>query len=464
MDQPQVSERLSGDSMPFLAERKGHNYRLLTWIIGVLWLVSCRVLMAQTAMDGQFVYAAQDDGTVHVYDINHSHTLTKTIRVFTNTADIRGVCASAATHRFYVMYNLNSQGYVACLELTNDQVLWNLVEHTPGVDRGAITPDGQTLYLPTWESDLNSPYALAVNALTGSNATQIPMPPQTHDFICSLDGTEVFMENKSSDNRIRTVWRANNQVTNITGAFGGTVQPFSINGNKNLVIADVVGIYGFQYADLTTGQVFGTALFTGTTWTDAGPTHPHGIGMTPDEREAWACDRGTSNHYVHVFDITSLPPTQKRLVTLSHDNPHWLTFSIDGRYCYVAGEKDTGEITDVVDTSSYSRVASLSPSEDLLEVDFSNGVVVRTGDQFGIGRVTNNPNSLARSLSFVTRSNGIVLTWPGWASNYTLWTATNLAGPVLWTAVTNSISLTNGQYSRTVTNKGPSGFYHLKPQ
>jgi 6-phosphogluconolactonase (cycloisomerase 2 family) len=434
--------------------------------MGVLWLglQSGGSLMAQTAMDGQFIYAAQDDGTVHVYDISRSHALTNVIRVFTNTADIRGACASAATHRFYVMYNVNSLGYVACLELTNNQVLWNLVEHTTGVDRGAITPDGKTLYLPTFEADLNSPYALVVDALTGSVITQIPMPPETHDFVCSLDGTEVFMENKSTDDRIRTVWTASNQVINTTGVFGGVVQPFAVNGNKNLVIADVVGIYGFQYGDLTTGQVFGTAQFTGTTWTDAGPTHPHGIGMTPDEREAWACDRGTSNHYVHVFDITTLPPAQKRLVTVSHDNPHWLTFSIDGRYCYVAGDKSSGEITDVIDTGSYSRVASLSASEDLLEVDFSNGVVVRTGDQFGVGRVTNNPNSLARSLSFVTRSNGMVLTWPGWASNYTLWAATNLAGPILWTAVTNNVSLTNGQYSRTVTNQGGNAFYRLKPQ
>jgi len=46
--------------------------------------------------------------------------------------------------------------------------------------------------------------------------------------------------------------------------------------------------------------------------------------------------------------ITSLPPVQKRLVTISNDNPHWLTFTIDGRYCYVAGDKGKNQATDVV--------------------------------------------------------------------------------------------------------------------
>ena len=428
-----------------------------------LALIMGSAVTGRAAMDGQFIYAAQDDGTIHVYDINNSHSPVKTNRVFTASGgDIRGVCASAATQRFYVMYNLYSpttNGYVACVDLTSDQVLWNKVERPMGVDRGVVTPDGNTLYIPSYEADPTGSNALVVDALTGDVTRQILIAPLTHDTICSLDGTKVFMSNKSTDQRIRTISTASNVVINTTSKFNNTVQPFAINGRKTFAIVDVVGTYGFQYADLTTGKILGTALFTGTTYPGPGLAPQHGIGMTPDEHEAWACDRGTSNHFVHVFDITALPFVQTHLITVSHDTPSWLTFSIDGRYCYVAGQKGYGEITDVIDTSTYARVGSLAPSEDLLEVDFSNGTVTQTGDQFGIGRLTNSAPE-PPGLSLGSSSNGLAMSWPAWASDYNVSFATNLASPVVWVAVTNnSVSFTNGRCSVAISNNSTGGFY-----
>jgi Malectin domain/Lactonase, 7-bladed beta-propeller len=334
---------------------------------------------------GSYIYAAQDDGTIHVYDISHSHTLVKTISFFSGACDTRGIAAAAPTHRLYVMYNVPDQGHVACFDLLSGQLQWDKVIHK-AVDRGDVTPDGKTLYIPSYEGLLNSPYEFVVDAMSGNVISTIQMPIQTHDTICSLDGTKVFMENKSHDDRIRTVSTANNQIIAITDKFAGVVQPFAVNGKNTLVIADVIGVYGFQYADLTTGHILGTADFVGTKWQDAGLTHPHGIGMTPNDKEAWVCDRGTGNHFVHVFDVSSLPPVQKQLVTVSNDNPHWLTFTIDGRYCYVAGEKGKNEPTDIIDTSSYKWFGSFSPSEDLIEIDISNAQVTAVGKQFGVGR------------------------------------------------------------------------------
>src|SRR5258708_4676998 len=322
---------------------------------------------------GQFIYAMHVDGTITVHDINSSHSLVKTIRVFSGTgADVRGAAAAMSTARFYAFYNLNSQGHVACVNLSNDSVLWDKVVHTPGVDRGDVTPDGKKLYVPTWEEG-NSPYELVVDGNTGNIISTIPMPIGTHDTLCSVDGTKVFMENKdTSDHRVRVISTATDQVIFTTEPFSGKVQPFTVTADNRFLIADVIGTYGFQYADLSTGKVLGTAPFVGTTWSDPGVTHPHGIGMTPDEREAWVCDRGTGNHFVHVFDISTLPPTQTHLITVTNDNSHWLTFTIDGRYCYVAGAKNAGRNTDIVSTATYARVGVIPPSEDLMEVDFAN--------------------------------------------------------------------------------------------
>src|SRR6266851_7407780 len=110
------------------------------------------------------IYAAQNDGTIHVYDLDNHHVEVKVIRLFSCCADVRGITAAVPTHRLYVMYNRDSQGHVASLDLMSGQVIWDRVLHSPGVDRGDVTPDGRTLYLPTWEDDPGSAYHLAIDA------------------------------------------------------------------------------------------------------------------------------------------------------------------------------------------------------------------------------------------------------------------------------------------------------------
>jgi hypothetical protein len=337
----------------------------------------------ETVMNGQFVYAAHNDGTITVHDINNSHSLVKTINVFSVIgANLRGAAAAVPTARLYLFYNVNQEGHVACVDLTNDSVIWDEIAHTPGVDRGDVTPDGTKLYVPTWEDDPNSLYELVLDGGTGGLLSTIAMPPRTHDTFCSLDGTKVFMENKDDfDHAVRVASTANDQVVFATNQFSGKVQPFAVTADNKFLVANVVGTYGFQYADLTTGEVLGSAFFVGSTYHGS---WPHGIGMTPDQREAWVCDRGTGNPFVHVFDITSLPPQQTHLVTLPYDNPSWLTFTIDGRYCYV--KAPPGIDTAIVGTSTYQIVGALPSTQILLEIDFNNGNITAVGSQYGVGR------------------------------------------------------------------------------
>jgi DNA-binding beta-propeller fold protein YncE len=334
------------------------------------------------SVSGQFIYAAQDDGTIRVYDIDHAHRLVKVIRVFACCADVRGVTAAAPTHRLYVMYNQGHQGHLAAIDLLTDQVLWDHVLHAPGVDRGNITPDGKTIYLPTWESDPNAPYELVVDALTGNAVGKVALPPRSHDTIVSLDGKHVFMETKSATAAMYVADTATNQIVETISGYccSGVLAPFAINGSDTLVVNDVNGYNGFQIASITTGRAIASVPF------GAGGTGGHGIAWTPDEREVWVNDGG--GPFVHVFEMTTMPPQQTQLVRVSNPSPHWVTFSIDGRYAYVAGRKGTSDPTDVIDTRTYQRIGTLSPSEDLLEVDFQQGAVSQVGDQFGIGRVT----------------------------------------------------------------------------
>ena len=304
---------------------------------------------ADTAPQGvasELIYAAQNDGTIHVYDIDHHHDEVKVIRLFSCCADVRGITAAVPTHRLYVMYNRDSQGHVASLDLMSDQVLWDRVLHTPGVDRGNVTPDGSTLYLPTWEDDPGSAYELVIDAESGTEKARITLPPRSHDTIVSLDGQRVFMETKSPTASMYVADTASNQVIQAVGGYccSGVLGPFAINGTGTKIVNQVNDYAGFQLADVALGRV-----------TDVIPVASgqggHGIAWTPDESEVWVDDGGMPA--VHVFDAQASPPRELRTVAVSNV-PHWLTFSIDGRFAYVAGRKGSQDATDVIDVPTRS--------------------------------------------------------------------------------------------------------------
>ena len=104
--------------------------------------------------------------------------------------------------------------------------------------------------------------------------------------------------------------------------------------------------------------------------------------MTADETELWVADN--TNHKVHVFDATVMPPMLATSIAL-RDEPGWIMFSLDGRTAYPS----TG---DVVDIETKKIVATLRDehgvnveSEKMVEIDFANGKPVRASDQFGKG-------------------------------------------------------------------------------
>jgi DNA-binding beta-propeller fold protein YncE len=279
------------------------------------------------------------------------------------------------------MYNKESQGHVAAIDLLTNSVVWDKVVHTPGVDRGNVTPNGSSLYVPTWENDPNAPYELVLDAATGSEKARIALPARSHDTIVSLDGKRVFMETKSPTGAMYIADTTSNTITETISGYccSKVLAPFSINGSGTTMVNDVNGFSGFQIADVTHGRIIETVANVGTAGGDG-----HGIAWTPNERQVWVDDG--ANAVVHVFDMTAPSPKQVSVIHTSNP-PHWLTFSIDGKFAYIAGRKGAGDPTDVIDPATLTRVGELGPSEDLLEVDFQQGSVVAVGNQFGVGRV-----------------------------------------------------------------------------
>ena len=330
---------------------------------------------AKTELGGQGVL---------VFDIDHGHRFVKRIDSAAGKEkpmNIKGICASAATHLLYE----TTPAKLYCLDLLSEQNVWEK-ELPKGCDRMSITPDGKRLYVPAFEKDLLN----VVDATTGDVITSIDVPNGSHNCICRLDGQQVFLGCLKSP-IMSVIDPATNAVIGTIGPFGSFVRPYTLNADHTRCYVCVNGLLGFEIADLTTGKVIQRVEVTGFTKGSV-KRHgcpSHGIALRPDEKEIWLCDG--HNSQLHVFDITTDPPTQTQSIAL-RDQPGWVTFTIDGDFAY----SSTGE---VINPKTKQIVASLTDeeglavhSEKMLEIDFQNGKPVRVGDQFGLGRANNVAN------------------------------------------------------------------------
>jgi hypothetical protein len=171
------------------------------------------------------------------------------------------------------------------------------------------------------------------------------------------------------------------------GPFSAPIRPFTVNGRQTLCFVNVNELLGFEVGDLRTGKMLHRVEVQGF---ERGPVKrhgcpSHGIGLTPDERELWVTD--AANSRMHIFDATVLPPRQLESVEL-RDQPGWITFRLDGQHAWPS----TGDVIDVASRRIVARLTDETgaavQSEKMVEVQFRGGEPVRTGDQFGLGRVT----------------------------------------------------------------------------
>ncbi len=353
------------------------------------------LLMGATALgempDGRYLYVATPGVRNYleygghgllVFDIDHGHEFVKRIKTAGLDArtglpvNVKGVVASAATGRIYI----STTQTITCLDLVSEAILWEK-PYEGGCDRLAISPDGATLYVPSFEG----PHWTVVDAISGDVVARLEPNSGAHNTIYGLDGTRVYMAGLKSP-FLNVADTATHALLEPVGPFAASIRPFTVNGKQTRCFVNVNDLLGFEVGDLTTGTKLHRVEVAGFS---KGPVKrhgcpSHGIGMTPDEKEVWVVD--AHNQRLHLFDATVMPPKQLESLKV-RDEPGWITFSLDGKYAYPS----TG---DVIGVSSRQFVAFLTDeegvavqSEKMVEVQFQGGRPVRCGDQFGVGRV-----------------------------------------------------------------------------
>jgi DNA-binding beta-propeller fold protein YncE len=314
-----------------------------------------------------------------VFDIDNGHKFIRRIETTASKVEkprnIKGVVASPATKKLH----FTTPETLYCFDLVTEKTEW-AKELPLGCDRLAATPDGKTLFVPSFEKDTWN----VVEAASGNVLSVIETKSGAHNTICSLDGSRAYLAG------LRSPWlfvadTTTHKVVGRVGPFAAAIRPFTVNAARTLCFVNVNGLLGFEVGDLTTGKklhrVELKTFLSGPVKRHGCPSH--GIGLTPDEKEVWVVD--AHNERVHVFDAAVMPPRYVVSVKL-REQPGWVTFSLDGKYAYPS----TGE---VIDTSTKKIVAALTDekkrevhSEKVVEIHFRGGVPVAAGDQFGLGR------------------------------------------------------------------------------
>jgi len=318
---------------------------------------------------------------VLVFDIDAGYKFLKRIPTWETAAgkepeNVKGIAASAATGRLFV----TTFNRTIALDLATGAKVWDHA-YDGGCDRLAISPDGRTLYVPSFEG----PHWNVVDAATGDVITKITTKSGSHNTIFSLDGSRVFLAGLRSPYLAVADAKTHTVVKNV-GPFSKPIRPFTVNGRGTRVFVNVNDLAGFEVGDVETGKVLARVEIPNY---HAGPLKrhgcpSHGIALTPDEKELWVVDG--ANNLAHVFDATAMPPKYVAAIKL-RDFPGWISFSIDGRFAY----SSTGEIIDVGSRKVAATLADETgrqvQSEKLLEVVMDGAKAVRVGNQFGVGQV-----------------------------------------------------------------------------
>ena len=347
------------------------------------------VLAAYESRTGRFLYAvnqaAATRGSISVYDIGAGHRLVKTIETVRDVDDVRGVAASMATGRLYVAYRTRSGvGMIYCLNIYDDAVLWNRAID-PDIDRLAIHPGGQFLYVPTWEGG-SAHFINVLDASTGDVVRKVYFSNRSHDALFPVSGP-LFQETKAEDGSGEYLYLIDPQSYEVSriGPYAGVLGPYAVDGMSRYVVNNVRGLWGMQVAELKSGRVVTASL------AEHPPGEPgllHGIGWTPDEREVWQSSSADDPHiYVWSMRDPMAPVLAERVSLKSRRGAHWLTFDIEGNYAYVAPNKSSDDATEILDAHTHQSLGLIGSSEDMIEIDFADGKVSRVGDQYGVGRV-----------------------------------------------------------------------------
>ncbi len=169
-------------------------------LIAILWISLFSTTMQAEEATKRYLYVASPGirdyleyggHGVLVFDIDDEHRFVRRISLEGYGVDdqgkpvnVKGICGNALTKRLYV----STKQHLICLDLQTDKVLWQR-EYPLGCDRMSMSPDGTTIYQPSFEQDR----WYVLNATDGEVIEEIIPNSRAHNTVFSVDGAEVYL-------------------------------------------------------------------------------------------------------------------------------------------------------------------------------------------------------------------------------------------------------------------------------
>jgi len=290
--------------------------------VALLWLPALAAA-EPTAQVRQKLYVTNSAGDdVTVIDLATNKPITA-IKVGLHP---HGVATPADQSFLLVTVEGTDPGQLVWIDPATDKITRRM-DVGPEPNQLAVTPDGKIAYVPVKDGNWQ-----VIDLEKGKIIEQIFVGGRPHNTVCSPDGKHMYLAPMGD---VKKVIIADTTTHKPVGqiAFSSVVRPIALTKDEKRLFAEVDGLVGFEIADVAERKMIERVNDELTDDEKTVASRSHGIGVRPDQRELWECD--VEHHEVHVYDLTGDKPKQTTTIPMGAA-VYWLTFSPDGKLCYVA--------------------------------------------------------------------------------------------------------------------------------
>jgi len=314
------------------------SHRILSVAVTIL------LLPASARAAGQKLYVTNSAGDdVTVVDV----ATNKPIGRIVVGLHPHGIAVSAAQDVVLVTIEGTKPGELVWIDPHTDKVI-KRIPIGPAPNQLAVTPDGKFAYIPASDG-----YYEVVDLGQGKIIERIFTGGRPHNTLCSADGKHMYLAPMGSPKKVTIVDVATHKPVGVI-PFSDVVRPVALTRDEKRLFANVDGLVGIEEADVAERKKIHRVPAKLAPEHKKQASRSHGLGIRPDQKEIWECD--VEHMEVHVYDITGETPKQVATIPMG-GRVYWLTFSPDGKHCYVS-VRSRNE-TAVVDTRTRKIVARI---------------------------------------------------------------------------------------------------------
>jgi DNA-binding beta-propeller fold protein YncE len=169
-----------------------------------------------------------------VFDMDSGHRFVKRINTKgfhpdKTPSNVKGIAVSVPLNSIYISTIESLQR----IDLSTDTIVWEKF-FEGGCDRMSISPDGKTMYLPSFENHFWN----VVDCATGDIITKIQVNKRAHNTIYGPSGNFVYLDDIASP-WVYIADAKTHSLINKIGPFGNFVRPFTINGKETRIYVTV---------------------------------------------------------------------------------------------------------------------------------------------------------------------------------------------------------------------------------